>query len=51
MIKYQGIKLSIRFRIKNQTKLKHRNDLLYYRNCTENDCKETYIGKTDRKTS
>ena len=51
MIMYQGTKLSSRFQVKDQTKFQHRNDIVYCCKCSENDCSDFYIGKTDRRIS
>ena len=49
MITYEGTRLSSRFQVKNQTKLEHRNDIVYCYKCPTNDCDEFYIGGTDRR--
>ena len=51
MITCQGTKLSSRFQVKVQTKLTHRNDLVFCFKYPENVCDDFYIGETDRRIS
>ena len=51
MITYQGTKLSSRFEVKDKTKFEHRNDVVYWCKCPENDCNDFYIGETARRIS
>ena len=46
---YSGKKLGSYFNIKDQTKIQHQNDLIYYTECPENDCLENYVGETERR--
>ena len=39
-IVYSGKKLGSYFNIKDETKMRHKNDLIYYTECPENDCME-----------
>ena len=48
-IVYSGKKLGSYFNIKDQTKMQHRNDLIYYTECPENDCMENYVGETESR--
>ena len=50
MTMYQGIKLSSRFQVKDQTKFEH-NDIVYCCKCPENDCDDFYIVETDGRIS
>ena len=43
-IVYSGKKLGSYFNIKDQTKMQHQNDLIYYTACPENDCMENHVG-------
>ena len=47
-IVYSGKKLPSYFNIKDQTKMQHQNDLIYYTECPENDCMENYVGEIER---
>ena len=48
-IVYSEKKLGSYFNIKNQTKIQHQNDLIYYIECPENDCTENYVGEIERR--
>ena len=48
-IVYSGKKLGSYFNIKDQTKMQHQNDLIYYTECPENDCMENYVGDIERR--
>ena len=47
-IVYSGKKLPSYFNIKDQTKMQHQNDPIYYTECPENDCMENYVGEIER---
>ena len=47
-IVYSGKKLGSYFNIKDQTKMQHQNDLIYYTECPENDCMENYVSEIER---
>ena len=49
IIMYQGTKLSPRFHVKDQIKFKHRNDIVYWCKCHENDCDDFYIVQTENQ--
>ena len=50
MITYQGTKLSTKFNIKDQTKFHHKNNIVYYGKCPNENCKDDYVGETDRRS-
>ena len=41
--------MSTQFPVKDKTKFKHQHNITYFSKCPEIDCKETYIGETDRR--
>ena len=48
-IVYSGKKLGSYFNMKDQTKMQHQNDLIYYTEYPENDCMENYAGEIGRR--
>ena len=46
---YQGTKLSSRFSVKDKVTFEHKHNLVYYGKCPEKECKDDYIGETDRR--
>ena len=46
-IVYSGKKLGSYFNIKDQTKMQHQNNLIYFTECPENDCMENYVGEME----
>ena len=47
MITYQVTKPSSRSQVKDQTKFKHGNDVVYCYKCPENECVDFFIGETE----
>ena len=50
IVTYQGTKLSTKFNIKDQTKFRHKNNIVYYSKCPKINCKNGYVGETNRKS-
>ena len=48
---FTGKKLSTCFQIKDQTKLEHKDDIIYLATCPEDNCSENYIGESGRRIS
>ena len=39
----------MKFKLKYKTKFHQQNNLVYYRKCPDETCKEKYVSKTDRR--
>ena len=50
-IAFTGIKVGISFQIKDKTEMKHNHDIVYYNECQEKHCNESYIGETGKRIS
>ena len=48
-ITYEGKKLSTQFPVKDRTKFKHRNNMVYFSHCPNVTYNKTFVGETDRK--
>ena len=48
---YTGQKLSTCFNVKDQSKLDHQHDLVYYADCPNETCREIYIGESGCRIS
>ena len=44
-----GKKLASKFPVKDQVKFQHQNTVVYYGKCPNVNCKEDYIGETERR--
>ena len=49
MVTYQSKKLVIKFAVKNKIDFQHKNNIVYYGKCPNPNCKDDYIGETDRR--
>ena len=49
IITYQSKKLSSKFPTKDKTEFQHQNNLVYYSRCPNYQCKEDYVGESDRR--
>ena len=50
-VAYAGKKLSTCFNVKNQSKLEHQHDVVYYADCPNEKCSESYIDESGRRIS
>ena len=50
-VAYTGRKLSTCFNIKEPSKFRHQHDVVYYVDCTNERCRENYIGENGRRIS
>ena len=48
-IAFTGRKVGTSFQIKDKTEMKHNHDIVYYKECGEEQCSENYIGQTGRR--
>ena len=49
IITYQNKKLSSKFPTKDKTGFQHQNNLVYYSQCPNDQCKEDYVGESGRR--
>ena len=49
MVTYQSKKLVSKFPVKNKIDFRHQNNVAYYGKCPNPNCKDDYIGETDRR--
>ena len=49
IVAYQSKKLSIKFNVKDKTEFYHQSNLVYHGRCSNQTCREDYIGETDRR--
>ena len=45
----QSKKLGTKFQLKDKTKFRQQNNLVYYSNCPDKTCNEDYVGETDSR--
>ena len=48
-VTYQSKKLGTKFQLKDRTKFRQQNNLVYYSNCPDKTCNEDYVGETDSR--
>ena len=48
---FKGKKPNSCFKIKDTVNFEHKHDLVYRGKCPANNCKEDYVGETDRHIS
>ena len=48
---FKGKKPNSCFKIKDTVNFEHKHDLVYHGKCPANNCKEDYVGETDRHIS
>ena len=46
MIGYSGTKLSTKFLVRDKTDFQHKHNVLYYGKCSNEGCKDDYVGET-----
>ena len=49
MVTYQSKKLVSKFPVKDKIDFQHQNNVVYYGKCPNPNCKDDYIGETDRR--
>ena len=49
MVTYQSKKLASKFPVKDKIDFQHQNNVVYYGKCPNPNCKDDYIGETDRR--
>ena len=49
MVTYQSKKLASKLPMKDKIDFQHQNNVVYYGKCPNANCKDDYIGETDRK--
>ena len=49
MVTYQSKKLAKRFPVKNKIDFQRQDNVVYYGKCPNHNCKDHYIGETDRR--
>ena len=50
-IAFTGRKVGTSFQIKDKTEMKHNHYIVYYNECSEEQCNKNYIGETGRRIS
>ena len=50
-IAFTGRKVGTSFQIKDKTEMKHNHDIVYYNECSEEQCDKNYFGETGRRIS
>ena len=48
MIGYRSTKLSTKFLVRDKTDFQHKHNVLYYGKCSNEGCKDDYVGETKR---
>ena len=48
---FTGRKVGTSFQIKDKTEMKHNHYIVYYNECSEEQCNKNYIGETGRRIS
>ena len=49
IITYQSKKLSLKFPTKDKAEFQHQNNLVYYSQCPNDQCRKDYVGESDRR--
>ena len=49
IVTYQSKKLASKFPVKDKIDFQHQNNFVYYGKCPNHNCKDDYIGETDRR--
>ena len=49
MIGYRSTKLSTKFLVRDKTDFQHKHNVLYYGKCSNEGCKDDYVGETKRR--
>ena len=49
VVTYQNKKLASKFSMKDKIDFQHQNNVVYYGKCPNPNCKDDYIGETDRR--
>ena len=51
MVTYQSRKLASKYPVKDKIDFEHQNNVVYYGKCPNPNCKEDYLGETNRRVT